>query len=132
MKPGWLLKTRSPSSFIRRNASRASSELRSMFHLPMVQRRYVTTPPSLLLSYGHHDNRSLEGGASSEMAYFGEGSHRDDPIHPTSGKKCSRKLDLWPINGQIANLYARVSIIPQMLHFLFAITLVPVSSPRKV
>ncbi len=54
MNPGWLLKTRSPSSFIRPNASRASSELKSTFHLPMVQRRYVTTPPGLLLCYGHH------------------------------------------------------------------------------
>src|ERR671915_2527597 len=92
MNPGWLLKTRSPSSFIRLNASRASSELRSTFHLPMVQRRYVTTPPGLLLCYGHHDNRSFERGASSEMAYFGEGSHRDDPIHPSAWKGNSRKF----------------------------------------
>src|SRR5829696_8816272 len=45
MNPRWLLNTRSPSSFIRRNASSPSLELRSVFHLPMVQRRYVITPP---------------------------------------------------------------------------------------
>src|SRR5215212_12092644 len=89
MNPGWLLKTLSPSSFIRRNAFRASSELRSTLHLPMVQRRYVTAPPGLLLCYGHHDNRSFEGGVSSEMAYFGAGSHRDDPIHPSAWNRCS-------------------------------------------
>src|SRR5215216_3356471 len=73
MNPGWFLKTRSPSSFIRRNASRPSSEPRSMFHLPMVQRRYIITPPGLLPScYGHHDNRSLKGGASAD-ACFTEG-----------------------------------------------------------
>jgi hypothetical protein len=29
------------------------------------------TPLGLLLCYGHHDNRFFEGGASSEMRYFG-------------------------------------------------------------
>src|SRR5215207_1313384 len=59
MNPGWFLKTRSPSSSIRRNASRPSSERGSMVHLPMVHRRYVTTPPGLLQCFEHHDTRPL-------------------------------------------------------------------------
>jgi hypothetical protein len=72
------------------------SDIGPTFHLPMVQRRYVTTPPGLLLCYGHHDNRPLEVGASSEMAYFGEGSHQDDSIHRTSQRDCPKICERRP------------------------------------
>src|SRR5215212_6599893 len=66
MKPGWLLKTLTPSVSIWRNASLPSSESRSMFHLPMVQRTYATPPLRGSRSVSREqDNLSLEGGASS-------------------------------------------------------------------
>src|SRR5919107_5076265 len=68
MNAGWFLKTRRPSSFIRRNASRPSSELRSLSHLPTVQRRYVTTPPELPQCYGHHDSLTCRPPATRDTA----------------------------------------------------------------
>src|SRR5829696_4963886 len=72
MNPGWLLKTRSPSSFIRRNACRPSSELRSMFHLPMVQRRYVITSPGLLPCYGTTITDLCRNVGNGEIAISGK------------------------------------------------------------
>src|SRR5918912_1447784 len=54
-----------------------------MFDLPMVQRRYVIAPPGLLPCHGHHDNRSLKGGASALM-----------PASPKVGERDPRKIGM--------------------------------------
>ena len=67
------------------------------------------------------------------------GCHRRDPDRGRSSPsrhspncvvgKRSRQLVLCPINAQIAHPRARVLVVPQVLHFLFAITLV--AYPRR-
>jgi hypothetical protein len=53
-------------------------------------------------------------------------------IRLSSENPISRKVVLLAPRGQIACLRARIALISQTVHFLFAITLVAVSSPRIV
>src|SRR5215211_5475842 len=104
MNPGWLLKTRSPSSFIRRNASRASSELRSMFHLPMVQRRYVTTPPGVLLCYGHHDNDLVREAHLPRWRILAKAHIETTLFTRLPGKNCPRRGTSYAQTVNVASM----------------------------